>query len=123
MPPERRSGGSNTPLPAGMDHWVVPWESIQLERPIGRGSFGWVYLARYNETPVACKVLVSTDGMIHGSVELPAGTMAQLQAEALIMSRLRHPNIVSFLGFCSLPPCILTGKQAQRCKRLPRSFC
>lgn len=25
---------------------------------------------------------------------------------------LQHPNIVAFMGMCTLPPCILTGKQA-----------
>ena len=25
------------------------------------------------------------------------------------MAAMRHPNIVNFLGICSLPPCILTG--------------
>ena len=29
------------------------------------------------------------------------------------MSRIRHPNIVSFMGLCTLPPCILTGTGGQ----------
>ena len=26
------------------------------------------------------------------------------------MVRMRHPNLVSFMGLCVVPPCILTGK-------------
>lgn len=28
------------------------------------------------------------------------------------MTKLRHPNIVQFVGLCTLPPCILTGAEA-----------
>lgn len=28
------------------------------------------------------------------------------------MSRLRHPNLVNFMGLCSVPPCIITGGAA-----------
>ena len=46
-------------LDADMQRWEVGWESIQIERPLGQGSFGWVYLGRWNETMVAVKVLIS----------------------------------------------------------------
>ena len=41
--------------------------------------------------------------------------MRQLQEEAAVMARIRHPNLVSFLGLCMLPPCILTGKPRLAC--------
>ena len=28
------------------------------------------------------------------------------------MARMRHPNVVSFMGLCRMPPCILTGEPA-----------
>lgn len=28
-------------LPAHMAEWVVPWDQITLDQPIGKGSFGW----------------------------------------------------------------------------------
>jgi hypothetical protein len=34
------------------------------------------------------------------------------------MARMRHPNLVSFMGLCTIPPCILTGKP-DRLKTLP----
>lgn len=47
------------PLPAEVQQWEVQWENIVLERPIGRGSFGKVYLANWNATPVAVKILIN----------------------------------------------------------------
>ena len=31
--------------------------------------------------------------------------------EAGLMASMHHPNVVNFLGICSLPPCILTGER------------
>ncbi len=48
----------------------------------------------------------------HGEVadlELPADVARRLQKEAGVMSGLRHPHLVTFLGLCTMPPCILTG--------------
>lgn len=45
---------------------------------------------------------------------LPPQTMKDLQDEAAVMSRMRHPNVVAFMGLCTLPPCILTGKHRAR---------
>lgn len=46
---------------------------------------------------------------IGAGLELPELTMSELQKESSVMARMRHPNIVSFMGLCALPPCILTG--------------
>jgi serine/threonine protein kinase len=46
---------------------------------------------------------------IGAGLELPPQTMSELQRESGVMARMRHPNIVSFMGLCALPPCILTG--------------
>lgn len=43
-------------------------------------------------------------------LELPAATMRELQQEAAVMAKLRHPCVVNFLGLCSMPPCIVTGE-------------
>ena len=31
------------------------------------------------------------------------------------MARMRHPNLLNFLGLCTLPPCIITGAAQQGC--------
>jgi len=37
--------------------------------------------------------------------------MRKLQAEAAVMARFAHPNLVAFLGIVAMPPCILTGNE------------
>lgn len=39
----------------------------------------------------------------------------ELQAEAMTLSRLRHPCCVTFYGICELPPAILTGGHCCQC--------
>lgn len=40
----------------------MDWSELQVERLIGHGSFGCVYLARWQETPCAVKVLLNKGG-------------------------------------------------------------
>lgn len=72
------------------------WALVNFEigRPLGRGKFGNVYLAREKETKfvIALKVLfkkqVSNQGIEH-----------QVRREIEIQSHLRHPNILRMYGF------------------------
>jgi serine/threonine protein kinase len=74
-----------------------------------------VFLATWNETLVAVKLLLSTDDAAAaarsggGLRSLPAPAIAELEKEAGLMASLRHPNIVLFLGVCSSPPAVVTG--------------
>lgn len=59
---------------------------------------------------VAVKVLLTADQLEQAEdLVLPPRVMQGLQEEAAVMSRIRHPNVVAFMGLCTLPPCILTG--------------
>ncbi len=40
----------------------VHMEEMQIQKQIGEGSFGKVYLAKWKETTVAVKILTSTSG-------------------------------------------------------------
>lgn len=51
---------------------------------------------------------VSADEPDASALELPGTVLAQLQAEALLMSRLRHPNVARLMGLCLLPPAIIS---------------
>lgn len=72
------------------------WSLVNFDigRPLGRGKFGNVYLAREKETKfvIALKVLfkkqISDQGIEH-----------QVRREIEIQSHLRHPNILRMYGF------------------------
>lgn len=38
------------------------------------------------------------------------------------MARMRHPNIVAFIGVCVVPPCVLTGKCDRVLTRIAAGF-
>ncbi|KAL4444865.1 hypothetical protein ABPG77_003915 [Micractinium sp. CCAP 211/92] len=102
------SAAAAAQLGSAVQGWEVAWGDIEVERLVGRGAFGMVYLGRWNELPVAVKILMMKDGLAKQGLELPAGIMRALQQEASVMARMRHPHVVSFLGLCTMPPAILT---------------
>lgn len=73
-----------------------PWSLVNFDigRPLGRGKFGNVYLAREKDTKfvIALKVLfkkqIADQGIEH-----------QVRREIEIQSHLRHPNILRMYGF------------------------
>ena len=73
--------------------------TFEVERLIGRGGMGEVWLGRHQRLSgkqVAIKVL-------HTQGTLPAEALARFRREAEIAVRLEHPNIVQVLDFNSLP--------------------
>jgi len=73
-----------------------PWTlgDFEIGRPLGRGKFGNVYLAREKRTRyiVALKVLFKAQLQ-------KAGVEHQLRREIEIQSHLRHPNILRLFGY------------------------
>ncbi|PRW57024.1 Serine threonine- kinase CTR1 [Chlorella sorokiniana] len=106
----RSSGSGALELRTDARLWEVQWPELTILRLVGRGSFGAVYLADWNRTRVAVKVLVSKDDINRGELQLPERVMRELQAEAAVMSRMRHPNVVQFMGLVALPPALITVK-------------
>ena len=89
--------------------WTVAFNDLRMERQIGEGSFGRVYLAKWNETLVAVKILSSIGPADDdSSLTLSNPVLSGLAKESNMMAALRHPNVVSFLGVCLEPPCIVT---------------
>mgnify|MGYP002629758853 CR=1 FL=1 len=98
----------------------IDFSSIQLDREIGKGSFGKIFKATWNETAVAVKFLVEYDPKDRFHVDGLSGEQYQrqqteklmqtLEAEAEILSVMRHPNVVQYLGVCTDPEsmCIVT---------------
>ncbi|MGH0174433.1 UNVERIFIED_CONTAM: hypothetical protein FKN15_072052 [Acipenser sinensis] len=69
-------------------------ENFDIGRPLGKGKFGNVYLARERQSKfiLALKVLFKTQ------LE-KAGVEHQLRREVEIQSHLRHPNILRLYGY------------------------
>ncbi|KAJ6803086.1 serine/threonine-protein kinase EDR1-like [Iris pallida] len=85
----------NNPL-AEVAEWEIPWENLQIGERIGLGSCGEVYRADWNGTEVAVKKFLDQD--------LSGDALEQFRCEVKIMLRLRHPNVVLFMGAVTRPP-------------------
>ncbi|XVE96503.1 hypothetical protein REPUB_Repub02eG0228000 [Reevesia pubescens] len=78
------------------DDLDIPWSDLVLRDRIGAGSFGTVHRAEWNGSDVAVKILMEQD--LHGE------RFKEFLREVAIMKRLRHPNIVLFMGAVTQPP-------------------
>jgi len=68
---------------------------------LGQGTFGRVSLCIWNGTYVACKTLVNQ--------KMADDAMEDFRKEIIIMTTLRHPNVVLFIGASTTAPmCIVT---------------
>eukprot|EP00889_Picochlorum_renovo_P005474 jgi/Picre1/32504/NNA_007850.t1 len=109
-----------------MTEYNIDFSSMDICECIGQGAFGKVYRAVWNETPVALKVLtnwnpdpsaVALELQIEKSNE--ETTMSILETEADILSSLRHPNVVQFIGICSdLRYCVRILRKGDLCNLL-----
>ncbi|CAL9759552.1 unnamed protein product [Musa acuminata subsp. burmannicoides] len=74
----------------------IPWEDLVIGERIGLGSYGEVYRADWNGTEVAVKKFLDQD--FYGDA------LDEFRSEVRIMRRLRHPNVVLFMGAVTRPP-------------------
>ncbi|XP_057957871.1 probable serine/threonine-protein kinase SIS8 [Malania oleifera] len=70
--------------------WEISWDDLQIGERIGIGSYGEVYHADLNGTEVAVKKFLDQD--------FSGEALVQFKCEVEIMLRLRHPNVVLFMG-------------------------
>jgi aurora kinase, other len=98
-PKSSASSQSTTRVQSSRDHpemakrlWSLA--DFDIGKPLGRGKFGQVYLAREKKSKylVALKVLFKSQ-LVRASVE------HQLRREVEIQSHLRHPNILRLFGY------------------------
>ncbi|XP_024993761.1 serine/threonine-protein kinase EDR1-like isoform X2 [Cynara cardunculus var. scolymus] len=76
--------------------WEIRWENLQIGERIGIGSYGEVYRSEWNGTDVAVKKFMNQD--------ISGDALTQFKGEVEIMLRLRHPNVVLFMGAVTRPP-------------------
>ncbi|KAL7126354.1 hypothetical protein ABFS83_14G180600 [Erythranthe nasuta] len=74
----------------------IIWEDLDLGERIGLGSYGEVYHADWNGTEVAVKKFLDQD--------FSGAALDEFKREVRIMRRLRHPNVVLFMGAVTRPP-------------------
>eukprot|EP01042_Synura_sphagnicola_P036421 gene36421-biopygen4909 len=74
---------------------MIQYDELSIGRELGGGSFGVVYQGTWRMTDVAVKKLLLG--------QLTNDARKEYETEAQIMKKLRHPNIVQFLGYCISP--------------------
>ena len=109
-------GSSKGNIQLDVKLWTLDFKDLKIEKQIGEGSFGRVYQAKWNETPVAVKILIGMDPTEEDehALTLSSPVLDALAKESTMMAALRHPNVVSFLGVCLQPPSIVTEYCARR---------
>eukprot|EP01114_Cavostelium_apophysatum_P001871 TRINITY_DN11645_c0_g1_i2.p1 TRINITY_DN11645_c0_g1~~TRINITY_DN11645_c0_g1_i2.p1 ORF type:complete len:632 (-),score=192.54 TRINITY_DN11645_c0_g1_i2:34-1929(-) len=81
-----------------VSQWLLSPKDLEYDRsskPLGSGAFGDVFRGRLRGKEVAIKKLVFQ--------ELDEATMADFKKEVAVMARLRHPNVILFMGACTSP--------------------
>ncbi|XP_023763485.2 uncharacterized protein LOC111911948 [Lactuca sativa] len=83
-------------------NYEIVWEDLITKEQIGQGSFGTVYRALWYGSDVAIKLFEYQ--------EYPDDVMVSFKQEVSIMKKLRHPNILLFMGSVTSTPhlCIVT---------------
>ncbi|KAJ4981376.1 hypothetical protein NE237_032213 [Protea cynaroides] len=85
----------NKPL-LPFDEWNIDFSELTVGTRVGIGFFGEVFRGIWNGTDVAIKIFLEQD--------LTAENMEDFCNEISILCRLRHPNVILFLGACIKPP-------------------
>ncbi|VFQ99013.1 unnamed protein product [Cuscuta campestris] len=79
-----------------MDWLEISWDELHIKERVGAGSFGTVHRADWNGSDVAVKVLSVQDFL--------DDQLKEFLREVAIMKRVRHPNVVLFMGAVTKRP-------------------
>ncbi|KAL2341665.1 hypothetical protein Fmac_009605 [Flemingia macrophylla] len=75
--------------------YEILWEDLTIGEPIGQGSCGTVYHALWYGSDVAVKVF--------SKQEYSEDLILSFRQEVSVMKRLRHPNVILFMGAVTSP--------------------
>ncbi|KAH7426548.1 hypothetical protein KP509_10G005600 [Ceratopteris richardii] len=74
----------------------ISWEDLNIGERIGLGSYGEVYRGDWHGTEVAVKKFLDQD--------ISGDALLEFASEVRLMKRMRHPNVVLFMGAVMHPP-------------------
>ncbi|KAH9624282.1 hypothetical protein KSS87_004140 [Heliosperma pusillum] len=86
----------------GTDVWEIDPKLLKFENKVASGSYGDLYKGTYCSQDVAIKVLKAE--------RINTDLQKEFAQEVFIMRKVRHKNVVQFIGACTKPPslCIVT---------------
>ncbi|RWR90653.1 Protein kinase domain-containing protein [Cinnamomum micranthum f. kanehirae] len=86
----------------GMDVWEIDARLLKFENKVASGSYGDLYKGSYCSQEVAIKVLKPE--------RINLDMQQEFAQEVYILRKVRHKNVVQFIGACTTPPslCIVT---------------
>ncbi|XP_047315989.1 serine/threonine-protein kinase STY8-like [Impatiens glandulifera] len=86
----------------GGDVWEIDVSLLKFDSKVGSGSFGDLYKGTYCSQEVAIKVLKPE--------RISKDMLTEFAHEVFIMRKIRHKNVLQFIGTCTRPPtlCIIT---------------
>ncbi|CAH8344779.1 unnamed protein product [Eruca vesicaria subsp. sativa] len=86
----------------GTDVWEINLKQLKFGHKIASGSYGDLYKGTYYSQEVAVKILKPE--------RLDSELEKEFSQEVFIMRKVRHKNVVQFIGACTKPPhlCIVT---------------
>lgn len=96
---DRSTGNESTMSEVSLDDVAdceIAWEDITLGERIGLGSYGEVYRGDWHGTDVAVKKFLDQ--------EITTESLEEFRSEVRIMKRVRHPNVVLFMGAVTRAP-------------------
>ncbi|XP_073037296.1 serine/threonine-protein kinase STY46-like [Primulina eburnea] len=100
---EIKSESDHLEIPTdGTDVWEIDPQFLKFESKVASGSYGDLYKGSYCSQEVAIKILKTE--------RLNAELQKEFAQEVYIMRKVRHKNVVQFIGACTKPPnlCIVT---------------
>ncbi|KAE8707154.1 hypothetical protein F3Y22_tig00110387pilonHSYRG00984 [Hibiscus syriacus] len=91
----------------GTDVWEIDSRQLKIENKIASGSYGDLYRGTYYSQEVAIKVLKPE--------RVTGELLREFSQEVFIMRKIRHKNVVQFIGACTRAsnPCIVTEFMAR----------
>lgn len=84
--------------------WKISLSEITLDAPIGVGRSGQTYKAKWRGALVAAKVININRQHQGANASLTDDILNEFYREVALVCRLRHPNVVLFLGASVNPP-------------------